>query len=57
MFIVVDEDEEGFLMANRKDRMRESNTGRGQGKMSYGHVPTGPLPSAETHLLPLSVAL
>lgn len=44
-------------MTNRKGRVRKSNTGRGQGKMSHGHVPTGSLPSAGTHLLPLSVAL
>lgn len=40
-------------MANRKERVRESNTGRGQGKMFHGHVPTahflqlGPTPALE----------
>lgn len=57
MFIMVDEDEEGGSSWQIGRRESESNTGRGQGKMSHGHVPTGPLPSAETHLLPLSVAL
>lgn len=57
MFIMVDEDEEGGSSWQIGRRESESNTGRGQGKMSHGHVPAGPLPSAETHLLPLSVAL